>query len=79
MSTLMLQILPIWFAALLLGVPLFVSMGLAALAFAYFGAFPLGIVPLGTANNLARTLGIPDIEVACAASAGASSRNATGR
>ena len=32
MSTLMLQILPIWFAALLLGVPLFVSMGLAAIA-----------------------------------------------
>jgi YegS/Rv2252/BmrU family lipid kinase len=32
---------------------------------------PLGIVPLGTANNLARTLGIPtDIEAACAASAG---------
>jgi YegS/Rv2252/BmrU family lipid kinase len=32
---------------------------------------PLGIIPLGTANNLARTLGIPaDIEAACAASAG---------
>lgn len=31
----------------------------------------LGIIPLGTANNLARTLGIPaDIEAACAASAG---------
>ena len=32
---------------------------------------PLGIIPLGTANNLARTLGIPDdIEAACAVSAG---------
>jgi diacylglycerol kinase (ATP) len=32
---------------------------------------PLGIIPLGTANNLARTLGIPtDMEAACAASAG---------
>ena len=31
---------------------------------------PLGIVPLGTANNLARTLGISDIEAACTASAG---------
>ncbi len=32
---------------------------------------PLGIVPLGTANNLARTLGIPtDLEAACAAAAG---------
>src|SRR5918994_4996731 len=51
MSTLMLQILPIWFAALLLGVPLFVSMGLAAVALAYFGAFPLGIVPQKIAQS----------------------------
>jgi tripartite ATP-independent transporter DctM subunit len=51
MSTLMLQILPIWFIALLLGVPLFVSMGLAAIAFAYFGAFPLGIVPQKIAQS----------------------------
>ena len=38
-------------------------------------SLPLGIIPLGTANNLARTLGIPsDLDAACAASAGATSR-----
>ncbi len=51
MTTLMLQILPVWFAALLIGVPLFVSMGLAAIAFAFFGGFPLGIVPQKIAQS----------------------------
>jgi tripartite ATP-independent transporter DctM subunit len=51
MSTLMLQILPVWFIALLMGVPLFVSMGLAAIAFAFFGGFPLGIVPQKIAQS----------------------------
>ena len=38
-------------------------------------SLPLGIIPLGTANNLARTLGIPfDLEAACAVSAGGSRR-----
>jgi YegS/Rv2252/BmrU family lipid kinase len=38
-------------------------------------SLPLGIIPLGTANNLARTLGIPsDLDAACAASAGTTSR-----
>lgn len=36
---------------------------------------PLGILPMGTANNLARTIGIPkDLEAACTVAAGASSR-----
>ena len=51
MSTLMLQILPVWFAAMLLGVPLFVSMWLAADAFADNCGFPLGIVPQKIAQS----------------------------
>ena len=51
MTMLMVQILPVWFAALLIGVPLFVSMGLAAIAFAFFGGFPLGIVPQKIAQS----------------------------
>ena len=38
-------ILGAWFAALLVGVPLFASMGLAAFAFVWFSGIPGGIVP----------------------------------
>jgi len=50
-TALMLQILPVWLAALLLGVPLFAAMGLAAIAFAALGGFPLGIVPQKIAQS----------------------------
>jgi tripartite ATP-independent transporter DctM subunit len=45
MTNLMLTILPIWFLALFLGVPLFVTMGLAGSAFVIFGGIPLVVVP----------------------------------
>jgi tripartite ATP-independent transporter DctM subunit len=45
MMMLMAEILAVWFAALLLGLPLFASMGLAALAFVWLGGIPGGIVP----------------------------------
>ncbi len=38
-------ILPVWFGALLIGVPLFASMGLAAFAFVALGGLPLGVIP----------------------------------
>ncbi|MEJ1159922.1 TRAP transporter large permease [Prosthecomicrobium sp. N25] len=41
----MLSILGVWFAALLLGLPLYASMGLAAYAFVYLGGFTPNIVP----------------------------------
>jgi tripartite ATP-independent transporter DctM subunit len=41
----MAQILGVWFAALLVGVPLFASMGLAALAFVSLAGIPAAIVP----------------------------------
>lgn len=50
-TTIMLQILPFWFASLLLGVPLFVGMALAAMAFAWLGGFPMGIVPQKIAQS----------------------------
>jgi tripartite ATP-independent transporter DctM subunit len=45
MIALMLQILAVWFAALLLGLPLFASMGLAAYAFVLLGGIEPSIVP----------------------------------
>jgi tripartite ATP-independent transporter DctM subunit len=38
-------ILAVWFGALLVGVPLFASMGLAAFAFVWFAGIPGGIIP----------------------------------
>jgi tripartite ATP-independent transporter DctM subunit len=38
-------IMAAWFGALLIGVPLFASMGLAAFAFVWFAGIPAGIVP----------------------------------
>jgi hypothetical protein len=60
-TTIMLQILPFWFASLLLGVPLFVGMALAAMAFAYLGGFPMGIVPqkIGQSANSFPLLAAP--------------------
>jgi tripartite ATP-independent transporter DctM subunit len=49
-TTLMLQILPLWFIAMLLGVPLFAAMGLAAMAFVALGGLPLSIIPQKTAQ-----------------------------
>ena len=51
MTMLMLQILPVWFAALMLGLPLFASMGLAATAFVALGGLNLGIVPQKIAQS----------------------------
>lgn len=45
MTLLMWKILGAWFVALLAGVPLFASMGLAAFAFVWFAGIPAGIVP----------------------------------
>ena len=45
MTLLMWKILGGWFVALLAGVPLFASMGLAAFAFVWFAGIPAGIVP----------------------------------
>jgi tripartite ATP-independent transporter DctM subunit len=45
MIALMLQILGVWVVALLLGVPLFASMGLAAFAFVFLGDIAPSIVP----------------------------------
>jgi tripartite ATP-independent transporter DctM subunit len=45
MTTVMGQILGLWFVALLLGVPLFASMGLASFAFVWLAGIPAGIVP----------------------------------
>lgn len=45
MTAIMLQIVPVWFAAILIGFPLFATMGLAAMAFVALGGLPLSIVP----------------------------------
>jgi tripartite ATP-independent transporter DctM subunit len=45
MNQLMLEIVVVWVAAILLGLPLFASMGLAAFAFVAFGGFSPSIVP----------------------------------
>ncbi|MGX1789575.1 TRAP transporter large permease [Bosea sp. NPDC055332] len=45
MTTLMFQIGGVWLLAMLAGVPLFASMGLAAFAFVFFGDLTLSIVP----------------------------------
>lgn len=45
MTTLMFQIGGVWLVAMLAGLPLFASMGLAAFAFVFFGDLTLSIVP----------------------------------
>jgi TRAP-type mannitol/chloroaromatic compound transport system permease large subunit len=45
MNNLMLEIVGVWLAAILLGFPLFASMGLAAFAFVLFGGLSGSIVP----------------------------------
>jgi len=45
MNQLMLEIVGVWLVAILLGLPLFVSMGLAAFAFVIFGGLSPSIVP----------------------------------
>src|SRR6185312_10808266 len=45
MMHLMLEIVGVWLAAILMGLPLFASMGLAALAFVTFGGLSPSIVP----------------------------------
>ena len=45
MTHLMIEIVIVWLAAILLGMPLFASMGLAALAFVAFGGLSGSIVP----------------------------------
>jgi len=51
-TLLMVQILGVWFVALLLGLPLFASMGLAAFAFVWLGGLPLDIVPQKLAQSV---------------------------
>jgi tripartite ATP-independent transporter DctM subunit len=50
-TTLMLQIGAVWFAAILLGVPLFASMGLAAFAFVTLGGLTSTIIPQKIAQS----------------------------
>jgi tripartite ATP-independent transporter DctM subunit len=50
-TTLMLQIGGVWFAAILLGVPLFASMGLAAFAFVTLGGLTSTIIPQKIAQS----------------------------
>ena len=45
MTLLMWQILAVWFVALLMGVPLFASMGIASFAFVWLAGIPAGIIP----------------------------------
>ena len=51
MTALMAWIMPFWLAALLIGVPLFASMGLAAFAFVALGGLTLGIIPQKIAQS----------------------------
>jgi len=51
MSILMLKILAAWFGALLLGLPLYASMGIAAFAFVWLSGIPGGIVPQKIAQS----------------------------
>jgi tripartite ATP-independent transporter DctM subunit len=51
MTTLMFQIAGVWFLAMLAGMPLFASMGLAAFAFVALGDLPLSIVPQKIAQS----------------------------
>jgi TRAP-type mannitol/chloroaromatic compound transport system permease large subunit len=48
----MIEILVIWLAALLLGVPMFASMGLAAFAFVALNGMPVDIVPQKIAQSV---------------------------
>ena len=63
MTLLMAEILGVWVLALLAGVPLFATMGLAAFAFVAFGGLSMSIVPQKLAQSvnsfplLARALG----------------------
>lgn len=52
MTTVMLEILGVWLVALLLGVPLFASMGLAAFAFVAFAGMPTEIIPQKLAQSV---------------------------
>lgn len=45
MSHLILEIVAVWLLVILIGLPLFTSMGLAAFAFVVFGGFSPSIVP----------------------------------
>lgn len=51
MTLLMWQVMGGWLVAMLLGVPLFASMGLAAFAFVYLGGMPPGMVPQKIAQS----------------------------
>ena len=55
MTVLMWKILGGWLLALLAGVPLFASMGLAAFAFVWLGDIPAQIVPQKIAQAAAYT------------------------
>lgn len=52
MTVMMLQILAVWFVALMLGVPLYATMGLAAFAFVAMNGMPLDIVPQKLAQSV---------------------------
>lgn len=52
MTMMMVQILGVWFVALMLGVPLFATLGLAAFAFVIFAGMPVDIVPQKLAQSV---------------------------
>lgn len=52
MTATMLEILVVWFAALMLGLPMFASMGLAAFAFVVLNGLPADIVPQKIAQSV---------------------------
>lgn len=52
MIGLMGQVLAVWVAAMLFGVHLFAAMGLAAMAFVWFGGLGLGVVPQKLAQSI---------------------------
>ncbi|MCO5069924.1 MAG: TRAP transporter large permease [Rhizobiaceae bacterium] len=51
MTASMVEILVVWLAALLLGMPLFASMGLAAFAFIFLNGFPVDMLPQKLAQS----------------------------
>ena len=57
MTLLMAEILGVWVLALLAGVPLFATMGLAAFAFVAFGGLSMSIVPQKLAQSV-ESLGV---------------------
>ncbi|MCB1994026.1 MAG: TRAP transporter large permease subunit, partial [Geminicoccaceae bacterium] len=52
MTAIMVEILIVWFVALMLGVPLFATLGLASAAFVWLNGMPIDIVPQKLAQSV---------------------------